>query len=123
MVLTTSKLVAHVSLANGAVSFTDPAGKKLLTEEVSEGWPAAGVSRRFNAGTDEAFYGSGQHQNAQLNLNGEDVELSQHNMDIARAVHRLGAQLRRALGQQRHLAHRRPQALWPGLARSQDPAT
>ena len=41
------------------------------------------MSRRFNPGTDEAFYGSGQHQNSQLDLNGEDVELAQHNMDIA----------------------------------------
>ena len=41
------------------------------------------MSQRFNAGTDEAFYGSGQHQNGQMNLNGEDVELAQHNMDIA----------------------------------------
>lgn len=83
VVLATSKLVAHVSLTNGAVSFTDPAGKPLLGEEPGTSAPASGVSRRFNPGTDEAFYGSGQHQNGQLNLNGEDVELSQHNMDIA----------------------------------------
>jgi alpha-D-xyloside xylohydrolase len=82
VVLTTSRVVAHVSLANGAVSFDDAAGNKLLTEQPSAAWPAAGVWQRFNPGTDEAFYGSGQHQNAQLNLNGEDVELAQHNMDI-----------------------------------------
>ena len=40
------------------------------------------MSQRFNPGTDEAFFGLGQHQNAQMNLNGEDVELAQHNMDI-----------------------------------------
>ncbi|HEX6637362.1 MAG TPA: TIM-barrel domain-containing protein [Steroidobacteraceae bacterium] len=83
VVLTTSRLSAHVSLADGAVSFTDPAGKALLHEEPRDAWPASGVTQRFNPGTDEAFYGSGQHQNAQLDLNGEDVELSQHNMDIA----------------------------------------
>jgi alpha-D-xyloside xylohydrolase len=82
VLLTTAKLVAHVSLANGAVSFTDAAGNKLLTEDPASAKPPTGVSRRFNPGTDEAFYGSGQHQNAQLNLNGEDVELAQHNMDI-----------------------------------------
>src|SRR6185295_3154672 len=81
VVLSTSQLLAHVSLANGAVSFTDLAGKPLLAETPSRK-PEAGVSQRFNAGTDEAFYGSGQHQNAQMNLNGEDVELAQHNMDI-----------------------------------------
>ena len=41
-----------------------------------------GVSQRFNPPADEAFYGLGQHQNARMNLNGEDVELAQHNMDI-----------------------------------------
>jgi alpha-D-xyloside xylohydrolase len=80
--LSTDRVVARVSLADGAVSFTDPTGKALLTEDSKAAAPATGVSRRFNSGTDEAFYGSGQHQNAQLNLNGEDVELAQHNMDI-----------------------------------------
>jgi alpha-D-xyloside xylohydrolase len=81
VVLETAQLVAHVSLANGAVTFTDLAGKPLLAE-VPTPAPAQGVSQRFNPGTDEAFYGSGQHQNGQMNLNGEDVELAQHNMDI-----------------------------------------
>ncbi len=38
---------------------------------------------QFNRGTDEGLYGLGQHQNRQMNYNGEDVELAQHNMDIA----------------------------------------
>src|SRR3546814_9010560 len=41
------------------------------------------VSQQFNRGTGEGFYGLGQHQNGQMNYNGEDVELAQHNMDIA----------------------------------------
>ena len=82
VVLTTGQLAAHVSLADGAVTFKDLDGNALLAEAASA-QPASGVTRRFNSGTDEAFYGSGQHQNAQLNLNGEDVELAQHNMDIA----------------------------------------
>ena len=81
VVLETARLAAHVSLANGAVRFTDLSGKPLLAEEPFQKRDA-GVTQRFNAGTDEAFYGSGQHQNAQMNLNGEDVELAQHNMDI-----------------------------------------
>jgi len=81
VVLETSQIAAHVSLANGAVRFTDLAGKPLLAETPYRKMEA-GVSQRFNPGTDEAFYGSGQHQNAQMNLNGEDVELAQHNMDI-----------------------------------------
>jgi alpha-D-xyloside xylohydrolase len=82
VVLSTSRIVARVSLANGAVRFTDPSGKEFAAEEPLKSWPASGVSQRFNPGSDEAFYGSGQHQNSQLNLNGEDVELAQHNMDI-----------------------------------------
>jgi alpha-D-xyloside xylohydrolase len=81
VVLETAQIVARVSLTNGVVQFTDLAGLPLLAE-VSTRAPQQGVSQRFNPGTDEAFYGSGQHQNAQMNLNGEDVELAQHNMDI-----------------------------------------
>jgi len=81
VVLETSQVVARVSLTNGNVRFTDRSGKPLLAEDSSP--PREhGVSQRFNSGSDEAFYGSGQHQNAQVNLNGEDVELAQHNMDI-----------------------------------------
>jgi alpha-D-xyloside xylohydrolase len=82
VVLSTPRVSAQVSLANGAVTFKDAAGKVLAAEEPVRAWPASGATTRFNAGTDEAFYGSGQHQNSQLNLNGEDVELAQHNMDI-----------------------------------------
>ena len=41
------------------------------------------ITQQFNRGTDEGFYGLGQHQNGQMNYNGEDVELAQHNMDVA----------------------------------------
>jgi alpha-D-xyloside xylohydrolase len=81
LAVSTAALVAHVSLHDGAVRFTDPAGKALLEETPSRVF-AGGISQRFNPGSDEAFYGLGQHQNAQMNLNGEDVELAQHNMDI-----------------------------------------
>jgi alpha-D-xyloside xylohydrolase len=82
VVLTTAHVVATVSLADGAVRFNDISGKPLLAEE--SGTPLAqGASRRFNAGTDEGFFGGGQHQYGMVNLNGEDVELSQHNSDIA----------------------------------------
>jgi alpha-D-xyloside xylohydrolase len=81
VLLTTRRIIAHVSLANGAVTFTDPDGKPLL-EEAPARTIGPGVSQRFNPNTDEAFFGMGQHQNAQMNLNGEDVEIAQHNMDI-----------------------------------------
>ena len=82
VVLTTSRLVAQVSLANGAVSFTDPSGKPLLAEEPARSFEG-GVSQRFNRGTDEGLFGGGQHQYGVVDLNGEDLELSQHNSDIA----------------------------------------
>ncbi|HUQ09346.1 MAG TPA: TIM-barrel domain-containing protein [Steroidobacteraceae bacterium] len=82
VILTTSKLAAHVSLATGAVSFTDPAGKPLLAEEADRSYEGR-VSQRFNGGTDEGLFGGGQHQYGVIDLNGEDLELSQHNSDIA----------------------------------------
>ena len=45
--------------------------------------PGCRFQQQFNRGTDEGFYGLGQHQNGQMNYNGEDVELAQHNMDVA----------------------------------------
>jgi len=81
VVVSTALVMTHVSLESGAVRFTDMNGKTLL-EETPARVLAGGVSQRFNPGSDEAFYGLGQHQNAQMNLNGEDVEIAQHNMDI-----------------------------------------
>jgi alpha-D-xyloside xylohydrolase len=82
VVVSTGAVIAHVALANGVVRVTDAAGQTLTEEAPARGFQN-GVSQRFNPATDEAFYGLGQHQNAQMNMNGEDVELSQHNMDIA----------------------------------------
>jgi alpha-D-xyloside xylohydrolase len=82
VVLATSKLVAHVSLADGAVKFTDPEGKPMLAEDPVRSFEG-GVSQRFNSGTDEGLFGGGQHQYGVVDLNGEDLELSQHNSDIA----------------------------------------
>jgi alpha-D-xyloside xylohydrolase len=86
----TAKATAEISLATGQVRFLDPAGQPLLTETAPpqfaptsvDGKPYVSVSQQFNRGTDEGLYGLGQHQNAQMDYNGEDVELAQHNMDI-----------------------------------------
>jgi alpha-D-xyloside xylohydrolase len=48
-----------------------------------EGKKYLATRQQFNRNTDEGLYGLGQHQNAQMNYNGEDVELAQHNMDVA----------------------------------------
>lgn len=91
VVVKAGKASAEVSLADGQVSFRDAAGKLVLAEngrrpfktETIDGKTFYSVSQQFNPGTDEAFYGLGQHQNGQMNYNGQDVELAQYNRDIA----------------------------------------
>jgi alpha-D-xyloside xylohydrolase len=89
--LATKSASAVVSLADGNVTFRNAAGQVVLAESgpagftpvKAEGQPFLAVRQQFNRGTDEGFYGLGQHQNRQMNYNGEDVELAQHNMDVA----------------------------------------
>ncbi|MDP5278226.1 glycoside hydrolase family 31 protein [Sphingomonas sp. DG1-23] len=84
------KATAEIRLSDGRVQFRDAAGKLVLDETrrrftptSADGKPFLATEQQFNRGTDEGFYGLGQHQNRQMNYNGEDVELAQHNMDIA----------------------------------------
>lgn len=87
----TAAAAAEVRLADGHVRFLDARGAVLLDEAARgafvpvtvEGRSYFSVGQQFNRGTDEGFYGLGQHQNRQMNYNGEDVELAQHNMAIA----------------------------------------
>lgn len=89
--LKTAKVTAEVSLATGAVKFLDRNGKIVLAGIDAgtfapvkvDGQDYYSVRAQFNPGTDEGFYGLGQHQNGIVNYNGEDVTLGQHNMDIA----------------------------------------
>ncbi|MBO9543756.1 TIM-barrel domain-containing protein [Caulobacter sp.] len=91
VVLKAGKATAEVTLKDGAVSFKDAAGKTVLAEQgraafkpvTIDGKSFYGISQRFNPSTDEGFYGLGQHQNGQMNYNGQDVELAQYNRDIA----------------------------------------
>ncbi len=90
--LTTPRSRAEVHLADGRLRVFDAGGKLLLDEYAParrldpvtiEGQAFLGTRVQFNRGTDEGLYGLGQHQNRQMDYNGEDVELAQHNMDIA----------------------------------------
>ena len=89
--LITSKVRASVDLATGHVSFTDARGRPQLAEYGTAGFtpttvqgaPFLAIRQQFNRGTDEGLFGLGQHQFGQMNYNGEDVELAQHNMDVA----------------------------------------
>ncbi|HET7605875.1 MAG TPA: TIM-barrel domain-containing protein [Sphingomicrobium sp.] len=91
VILKTKRAQASVSLADGTVRFDDAAGQLDLAETAPgsfapvtiEGHPYFAIRQQFNRGTDEGLYGLGQHQNRQMNYNGEDVELAQHNMDVA----------------------------------------
>jgi alpha-D-xyloside xylohydrolase len=90
LTLKAKKMSVAVSLATGQVQFFNAAGKAFLTQEAEsmaptsvDGKPFLAVKQGFNYGTKDAFYGLGQHQNHQMNLNGEDVLLMQHNMAIA----------------------------------------
>ncbi len=87
--LKAAKASATVSLTTGLVTFANAAGQPVLREDAAaltpvtiEGKSYLATQARFNSGTTEALYGLGQHQNAQMNLNGEDVVLNQHNMDV-----------------------------------------
>jgi len=87
----TAGATATIAFADGRVRIVDAQGRPLLAEAAHAAPVAAAVdgqtyyrvTQRFNPATDEGFYGLGQHQNRQMNYNGEDVELAQHNMDIA----------------------------------------
>jgi len=90
--LNTGKSTAEVDGVTGIVRFrNDPAGKVVLATSgppsfapaSAEGQSWLSISQQFNRATDEGFYGLGQHQNGQMNYNGEDVVLAQHNMDVA----------------------------------------
>ena len=90
--LITAKASAEVDLRTGSVGFRNQRGGKIALQEsgpagitptTADGEPFLAITQQFNRGTDEGFYGLGQHQNGQMNYNGEDVELAQHNMDVA----------------------------------------
>ena len=90
--LNTGKSSAEVDIRTGQVSLRNESGGQVVLAEEgpasfkpasAEGVPWLTISQQFNRATDEGFYGLGQHQFGQMNYNGEDVELSQHNMDVA----------------------------------------
>ena len=91
LTLKTAKVSAEVSLSTGTVKFRDENGKIVLdgynggefTPVKVDGQDFYAVRQEFNRGSDEGFYGLGQHQNGIVDYNGQDVTLAQHNMEIA----------------------------------------
>ncbi len=88
--LKAGQISVTVALKTGQVQFYNAKGELFLRQAsesltpVSIGdQPFLAIKEGFNHGTKDAYYGLGQHQNGQMNLNGEDVLLAQHNMDVA----------------------------------------
>jgi alpha-D-xyloside xylohydrolase len=88
LVLKAPKLTVEIGLATGAVGFRNARGQLILAEQgdrtlapvTVQGTPFFAIAQRFNRGTDEGFYGLGQHQNGLFDYNGADVDLAQHNI-------------------------------------------
>jgi alpha-D-xyloside xylohydrolase len=91
LLLKTTRDTAEVNLKTGRVRFLAPDGSVRLGQSADAGFkpvtvdgkPYVSASAQFNRGSDEAVYGLGQHQQGVMNQLGEDVELAQHNMEIA----------------------------------------
>src|SRR5690625_153160 len=90
--LDTKALQARVSLSDGAVKFLDPDGKTILAERPNgrtftptqvDGQSFYAIRQQWLSPDDEAFYGLGQHQQGVMDYKGKDVQLAQHNIDIA----------------------------------------
>src|SRR5579884_1628105 len=87
----TSQLKVTVGRADGNITFADANGKVLLSEGPKQMLPVTvNKEATHNAedvfkiyGSEEAFYGLGQHQAGVWNYRGESVDLSQENTEIA----------------------------------------
>ena len=90
--LATAKLRVVVNRDTGAVSFTDIAGKPILTEAPGgrnlepatvQGDTTFHVQQKWKAQQDESLYGLGQMQLGIVDIKGYDIDLWQHNTNIA----------------------------------------
>ncbi len=91
--ISTSLVTAHVDRKTSAVTFSDSAGRKLLSEVSTGGkfmTPSAfkgvetfRVRQEFDLPADEALYGLGQHQQGVMNYHGTVVRLEQCNRHVA----------------------------------------
>ncbi|WP_238582321.1 glycoside hydrolase family 31 protein [Cellvibrio sp. OA-2007] len=95
LILKTTQLAAELSLKYGTVKFRNAKGEVLLKEEnrgsftevtadpIKPDADSFAIRQEFNRGTDEGFFGLGQHQNGQVNYAGENVELTTYNLVIS----------------------------------------
>ena len=93
IVLSTESINANITVATGAISFTDKSGKVLLQETKGGGKTFTGttldgeqsysIRQSFTSADNEALYGLGQHQDGIFNYKGTQVLLSQYNTEVA----------------------------------------
>lgn len=93
VVLRTNFLFARVNIHTGVVSFTDAAGKLLLSERrvngkklepvMEEGKKTYSLRQVFESVPQEAYYGLGQHQDDNWNYKGKKVIFFQNNTEVA----------------------------------------
>ena len=89
--ISTAKMKVTVNRSNGAIEYSDAGGAKLVQEAARSLTPVkVNGEDTYRAesffsiyGSQEAFYGLGQHQAGVWNYRGESVELSQENTEIA----------------------------------------
>ena len=92
LTLKTNTLTVTVNLKNGAVSFYDLIGKKILAENQPSArsfQPAMFDGKRyyklvqtFQTTNDDAWYGLGQHQDGIYNYRGQQVNFFQNNTEV-----------------------------------------
>ena len=95
LVVSTPEVVAHISLKNGGLRFTDKYDKPLLANTPSSAMTFSPITApdngskgyttrlRFLSPDDEAFYGLGQHQADEWNWKGRNEELFQYNTKVS----------------------------------------
>lgn len=89
--ISTGRLTISVDRKEGIIAYADATGKKLVSEGPKEMTPAVvNNEHTYHSedvfkiyGSEEAFYGLGQHQAGVWNYRGESVDLSQDNTNIA----------------------------------------
>lgn len=90
--LSTGKLTASVSLADGRVVFEDGRGRVITREYPGgtsfrpvtiDGRHYYAIRQQFESAAHEAFYGLGQHQSGIIDYKGRSLTLAQHNMSVA----------------------------------------
>ena len=92
VVLTTAAIKTIVDAQSGAVHFEDLSGKTILAEAphgrtlepaAVQGEQTHHARQQWLPNADESLYGLGQHQYGLVNIKGQDIELWQHNTEIA----------------------------------------